>query len=557
MSLTVRELLDLKESSNLTLISGAAGIDNEITGVTIIEAPDIVKFITGGELLLTGLYAFNSCSLADYKKYVYELNMKKPGGIAVKTSRNVEDAETKINLLKKFTESAGIPLIEVPFDVSFQMIMSVVMEHIFNEEVTRLKYDKTTRDNFSVLTLAHNKKSNLIPDILDMLNKLIHNPVALYDHNFSCFGSTGNQNNDFEMSHQARRFTPEYFTKYDYYTQKGNNQSTEYIVHINLNVGTEIYLVITESESHFTTMDCIAIENAIIALQYEFTRKFTLSTVEKKFQSDILHNLLKGSISSHEELENSAVMADLPIDGEFQVVLFNAESNTPEEENIKKKLKYADNLEAIVRDLIPEGRTLRNIADVALIVQRETDVPLASQRSELNDRLLLVQKAVDKKYKHITIKAGMGNKITGLRHLHDSYKEAKDALFFLNTSGNVISATSTNAMLFSDLGIFQLLCDIKDPSQLEEYIPESLEKLFNYNKSQRDDLILTLNTYLDRNQNMSKTAQDLFVHYKTAAYRIEKIADLTGINFDDPNETLAVRIGLIVHKIMEHLSYTL
>ena len=38
--------------------------------------------------------------------------------------------------------------------------------------------------------------------------------------------------------------------------------------------------------------------------------------------------------------------------------------------------------------------------------------------------------------------------------------------------------------------------------------------------------------------------------YKTAAYRIEKIAKITGIDFDNANEVLAVRIGLVVYKMI-------
>ncbi len=42
------------------------------------------------------------------------------------------------------------------------------------------------------------------------------------------------------------------------------------------------------------------------------------------------------------------------------------------------------------------------------------------------------------------------------------------------------------------------------------------------------------------------------VHYKTAVYRIEKIEKLTGIDFDNANEVLAVRIGLVVYKMIEN-----
>ncbi len=44
------------------------------------------------------------------------------------------------------------------------------------------------------------------------------------------------------------------------------------------------------------------------------------------------------------------------------------------------------------------------------------------------------------------------------------------------------------------------------------------------------------------------------MHYKTAAYRIDRIAAITGIDFDNPSEVLAVKIGLIVYKMIENMT---
>ena len=113
--------------------------------------------------------------------------------------------------------------------------------------------------------------------------------------------------------------------------------------------------------------------------------------------------------------------------------------------------------------------------------------------------------------------------------------------------------SQSKIMIFSDMGIFKLLCQLSDEKEMMEYVPESLQKLYHYKKQQRQDLILTLKTYLEHNQNLTKTAQDLYIHYKTAAYRIERISQITGIDFDNPNEVLSVRIGLVVCKMMENL----
>lgn len=68
-------------------------------------------------------------------------------------------------------------------------------------------------------------------------------------------------------------------------------------------------------------------------------------------------------------------------------------------------------------------------------------------------------------------------------------------------------------------------------------------------------MIITLKSYLEHNQNLSKTAKDLYIHYKTAAYRIDKIIAISGIDFDNANEVLAVRIGMVVHTMLEKNLY--
>ncbi|MGM9678153.1 MAG: PucR family transcriptional regulator, partial [Butyricicoccus sp.] len=165
-----------------------------------------------------------------------------------------------------------------------------------------------------------------------------------------------------------------------------------------------------------------------------------------------------------------------------------------------------------------------------------------------------IQAAVLQHHRNLQVKAGVGKQVRGLTNLPETYHEANDAYLFVDIAGNAVGDTvgenKAQMVLFSDLGIFKLLCQIEDPKALMEYVPESLQKLFEYKKPQRDDLIITLKAYLDHNQNLSKTAQDLFVHYKTAAYRMEKIAKITGIDFDNANEILAVRIGLVVYQMI-------
>lgn len=102
MGFTVEDLLRTEECREMKLLCGEQGLKNEIKGVTIIEAPDIVKFINGGELLLTGLYAFKSCSIEEFENYISEFRKKKISGLIVKRGRLVEQADRKIQLLQEY-----------------------------------------------------------------------------------------------------------------------------------------------------------------------------------------------------------------------------------------------------------------------------------------------------------------------------------------------------------------------------------------------------------------------------------------------------------------------
>ncbi|MFC7557950.1 helix-turn-helix domain-containing protein [Paenibacillus farraposensis] len=49
---------------------------------------------------------------------------------------------------------------------------------------------------------------------------------------------------------------------------------------------------------------------------------------------------------------------------------------------------------------------------------------------------------------------------------------------------------------------------------------------------------------MQHHQNGAKTAEELYVHYKTVTYRIERIKEITGIDLEDPDEVLSVQVGL-------------
>lgn len=550
MAIYVKDLLMEEEMNGVRLISGEEGLDNEIKGVTIIEAPDIVKWINGGEVLLTGLYAFRSCSMEDFKNYIDELVKKKISALILKRGKPVEGAEDKVEYLIQFSRKHTIPILEMPFEISFRDVMSRLMERLFNEEVTRLKYFKTTHDNFSALVLGSESIGVAIDQILDVLAKLIRNPVAAFNRQLDCIGASEGAERSLEIQKDAQSYEPGVYSNYEYLRQQIENRQ-QYIVKVKLNLRERLYLVITEEEDSFDVMDAIATESAIWALQFELVRQYSVTELEKKFQNDIMHNILNGKIDSISELQKNTSLLGVPINGSFRVIVFGLKGEDRDKRDFKSKISDTHLLSDAIACQMTNVKIYNDLDRIVVVKEVNKEQTQEEYRQEIREIVDKVQAYVSRQDKELQVKAGVGKVVEGVINLPDSFKEANEAFTFVDIAGEISEDGNSQVTLFSDLGIFKLLCQLDNPELLLEYVPEGLQKLYNYKKPQRDDLLITLKTYLDRNLNLSKTAQDLFVHYKTASYRIEKIAKITGVDFDNANEVLAFRIGLVVYKMIE------
>ena len=424
------------------------------------------------------------------------------------------------------------------------------MERLFNEEVTRLKYFKTTHDNFSALVLGSESIGVAIDQILDVLAKLIRNPVAAFNRQLDCIGASEGAERSLEIQKDAQSYEPGVYSNYEYLRQQIENRQ-QYIVKVKLNLRERLYLVITEEEDSFDVMDAIATESAIWALQFELVRQYSVTELEKKFQNDIMHNILNGKIDSISELQKNTSLLGVPINGSFRVIVFGLKGEDRDKRDFKSKISDTHLLSDAIACQMTNVKIYNDLDRIVVVKEVNKEQTQEEYRQEIREIVDKVQAYVSRQDKELQVKAGVGKVVEGVINLPDSFKEANEAFTFVDIAGEISEDGNSQVTLFSDLGIFKLLCQLDNPELLLEYVPEGLQKLYNYKKPQRDDLLITLKTYLDRNLNLSKTAQDLFVHYKTASYRIEKIAKITGVDFDNANEVLAFRIGLVVYKMIE------
>lgn len=83
------------------------------------------------------------------------------------------------------------------------------------------------------------------------------------------------------------------------------------------------------------------------------------------------------------------------------------------------------------------------------------------------------------------------------------------------------------------------------------YCMPGLKRLQEYDRSKDTELLQTLKTYLDNNQNAAQTARALFIHRGTLKYRIEKIIQLLGFDLKDSRQTVILHLFLYLMELEE------
>ena len=97
-----------------------------------------------------------------------------------------------------------------------------------------------------------------------------------------------------------------------------------------------------------------------------------------------------------------------------------------------------------------------------------------------------------------------------------------------------------------DLGVFRALAQLPNREALESALDPRVEVLL---QSGEDDLVVTLETYLDLAGDAKATAERLHLHRGTLYYRLDKAERLAGIDVRNGYDRLAVHLGLKLARL--------
>ena len=551
MAYTVRKLLESEQFPKMKLLCGEKGLDLEVKGIRIIEIEDMERYLTGGEILITSFQVYLSCNEREVEQHFEDLVKSDISGFIVKKRKEYDPTGRRLSLLEKHCKKYEIPLVEISEDLHYWGIIRYVIMQVFDKATARLKYFKITHDNFNTFILNNNGSCNTASDIIKFLSVMIENPVVLYYGNLNCMVSTNSDNSKLILSDEIQPYKPNIITKFQYMKQmKGS--CVQYVVKFAILNEMEIYITITEENRELTELDYMAIENAIINLQYGFLSEFAQDEVKKKYQRDIVHNILNGLLSS-KEMTEAASQLGMKENDTYRVVDFHTIKKNVQRKYTKEQLQEVGVIVGELMYLLPDALIYRNMDQIVMIQQVDSDQTELEYQKEMEEIEDVIQRSILYRKKDTDFQIGIGKSVEGYQRLKESYYEASQAIKYIEIIRQVTGDKNKSVVHYSNLGFFQIFGKVDDMTELERCIPETLKKLYLYDDEHKGELITTLQMYLKNNQSIKKTADEMFVHYRTISYRLEKIKQISGINFDDANEVLAVSNGLIIYKMLKEI----
>ena len=551
MAYTVRKLLESEQFPKMKLLCGEKGLDLEVKGIRIIEIEDMERYLTGGEILITSFQVYLSCNDREVEQHFEDLVKSDISGFIVKKRKEYDPTGRRLSLLEKHCKKYEIPLVEIPGDFYYWGIIRYVIMQVFDKATARLKYFKITHDNFNAFILNNNGSCNTASNIIKFLSVMIENPVVLYYGNLNCMVSTNSDNSKLILSDEIQPYKPNIITKFQYMKQmKGS--CVQYVVKFAILSEVEIYITITEENRELTELDYMAIENAIINLQYGFLSEFAQDEVKKKYQRDIVHNILNGLLSS-KEMTEAASQLGMKESDTYRVVDFHTITKNVQRKYTKEQLHEVGVIEGELMHLLPDALIYRNMDQIVMIQQVDSNQTELEYQKEMEEVEDVIQRSILYRKKDTDFQIGIGKSVEGYQRLKESYYEASQAIKYIEIIRQVTGDKNKSVVHYSNLGFFQIFSKVDDMTELERCIPETLKKLYLYDDEHKGELITTLQMYLRNNQSIKKTAGAMFVHYRTISYRLEKIKQISGINFDDANEVLAVSNGLIIYKMLKEI----
>ncbi|MEA2346509.1 MAG: hypothetical protein QOG62_296 [Thermoleophilaceae bacterium] len=378
------------------------------------------------------------------------------------------DHEAMPRPLKSEAEKQGLPLFEIPYSMPFIAITEKASTELVSADYAVLRRGTEMHKRLERLVLEERG----LDELVKALAQAVRGPVAVLDAHGGQLAASAPMPSDSNA------------LKLPVISQGAG--------------GPQAWLVAAPKGGHADDFERLILQQATTVVALELMRQRAMSDTERRLAGDVLAEALTGRLDPDALVRR---LRPFGVSSPAAVTVFKVDS--PEEALVPlEELAAAAGMGALVA--VRDG--------LACAVISEGDpFEFASQA---RTRLAASQGAA----------RAAASRQAPLEQIHRSYHEARCAL----EATALANGTAPEVSSYRDLGAFSLLLSIQDDDALRLFCDNVLGPLENGGGDYGEELVRSLEAFIEHNGQWESAARALFCHRHTLRYRVRKIEELTG-----------------------------
>jgi DNA-binding PucR family transcriptional regulator len=523
--LTVRGLV---AEMGLDLASGDEGADAPVRWVHISELADPTPWLSGGELLLTtGMELGEETRQREFVRLLAGHHL---AGLGFATGFKHERLPAA---LVEEARSLGFPVFEVPYELPFIAITEKAFTRLVNEQYEVLERGIAIHKRLERLVLEERG----LEEVVRALAAAIGGAVLVLSSRGETIASKTFRRTLPEpaLAHVreevVRRsaeigagdadgagFTPDH--------PEVAGRSLVLPVATRGRGAPQAWLVAARDAGGLGDFERLILQQAVTVVALELMRQRAMRDTERRLAGDVLAEAVGGRLS---EEEVATRLRPFGVGAEAAVLVFARPEGS------------AGTAES---DL---DRFLADAGVGALVATRERLLCAVVDAGGDADPIALAGRALDALLPdHEPLRAA-ASRAAPVGALRRSFHEARCAL----EAAALANGNTPHVASYRDLGAFQLLLSLQDDEALRLYCDSVLGPLEDTSGEYGDELIRSLETFIEQNGQWERAARELFCHRHTLRYRIRRVEQLTGRDLSSARDRiefwLALRARELVH----------
>jgi len=526
--LTVRGLVS---EMGLELATGEDGADSPVRWVHISELPDPTPWLSGGELLLTTGIQLDTDKRQ--REFVRLLSGHQLAGLGFGTGFDHDDLPAA---LVEEAAKLAFPVFEVPYELPFIALTEKAFARLVNEQYEVLQRGIAIHKRLERLVLEESGLDEVVRALAAATGGAV---CVLSSRGEKISSKAFRRPVPDDAMEQVRQEVVRRSEELAGGTSRGTDtaefapdhpeiagRSLVLPVSLRGRGAPQAWLVAARDTGGLGDFERLILQQAVTVVALELMRQRAMRDTERRLAGDVLAEALTGRLS---EDEVAVRLRPFGIGQSAAVIVFTGGDGAPTPEC--------------------ESELDRFLADAgigALVATRERLLCAVIDAGDDMDPVALAGRARDGLTGNGGPLRAAASRPAPVGMLRRTFHEARCAL----EAAALANGSSPPVASYRDLGAFQLLLSLQDDEALRLYCDSVLGPLEDASGEYGDELIRSLEAFIEQNGQWERAARELYCHRHTLRYRIRRVEQLTGRDLSSARDRIEFWLALRARELV-------